>query len=92
MGVNKHASQKEGYGHFLTEEGDDEYGSFEVFYLDIDLRDEWNRESLEVTRGYQDPYTCGWYWWSCFPGCLPDGDPLGPFNTSTLAWKDARGL
>jgi hypothetical protein len=23
----------------------------------------------------------GWYWWSCFPGCLPDGDPIGPFET-----------
>lgn len=23
----------------------------------------------------------GWYWWPCFPGCLPDGDPSGPFAT-----------
>lgn len=28
-----------------------------------------------------------WYWWSCFPGCLPDSDPIGPFATecATLA-------
>lgn len=32
----------------------------------------------------------GWYWWSCFPGCLPDSDPIGPFNTSELALADAQ--
>ncbi len=32
----------------------------------------------------------GWYWWSCFPGCLPDGDPVGPFNTEDEALADAR--
>jgi hypothetical protein len=31
----------------------------------------------------------GWYWWSCLPGCLPDGDVFGPFATSYLALKDA---
>lgn len=33
----------------------------------------------------------GWYWWPCFPGCLPDGEQAGPFATSRLAWADARG-
>ena len=32
----------------------------------------------------------GWYWWSCFPGCLPDGDPVGPFATEDKALADAR--
>ena len=27
----------------------------------------------------------GWYWWSCLPGCLPDGDPIGPFATEEEA-------
>jgi len=31
-----------------------------------------------------------WYWWSCFPGCLPDGDPRGPFETEAEALADAR--
>lgn len=26
-------------------------------------------------------WTGGWFWWPCFPGCLPDGDPSGPFAT-----------
>lgn len=32
----------------------------------------------------------GWYWWPCFPGCLPDGDPCGPFDTEAEAIADAR--
>jgi hypothetical protein len=32
----------------------------------------------------------GWYWQSCFPGCLPDGDPCGPFETEAEALADAR--
>ena len=32
----------------------------------------------------------GWYWWACFPGCLPDSDPCGPFDTATAAIEDAR--
>ncbi len=32
-----------------------------------------------------------WYWWSCFPGCLPDGEPNGPFATEAEAIADAQG-
>ena len=32
----------------------------------------------------------GWYWQSCFPGCLPDSDPVGPFETEAEALADAR--
>jgi hypothetical protein len=31
----------------------------------------------------------GWYWWSCFPGCMPDSDPMGPFETEAEATADA---
>ncbi len=34
--------------------------------------------------------TGGWYWWSCSPGCLPDGEPSGPFETEEEALADAR--
>ncbi len=31
-----------------------------------------------------------WYWWACFPGCLPDtDDALGPFDTEDEAIDDA---
>lgn len=49
-------------------------GSFEVLWMD-EQDSHWPE---------------GWYWQACFPGCLPDGEPLGPFNSSTAAWKDAR--
>jgi hypothetical protein len=32
----------------------------------------------------------GWYYWPCFPGCLPDGEPTGPFDTEEAALADAR--
>ena len=31
-----------------------------------------------------------WYYWYCFPGCLPDSDPIGPFDTEEEAIEDAR--
>lgn len=32
----------------------------------------------------------GWYWWACFPGCLPDSDPFGPFATEQEAIDNAQ--
>ncbi len=40
-----------------------------------------------VARGLAKP---GWYWWPCFPGCMPDGEPMGPFDTEAEALADAR--
>jgi hypothetical protein len=31
----------------------------------------------------------GWYWWECYPGCLPESDAFGPFTTGYRALKDA---
>jgi predicted RNA-binding Zn-ribbon protein involved in translation (DUF1610 family) len=31
-----------------------------------------------------------WFWHSCFPGCLPDSEPFGPFETAAEALADAR--
>lgn len=32
----------------------------------------------------------GWYWWACFPGCMPDSEPMGPFETEAEALADAQ--
>lgn len=32
----------------------------------------------------------GWFWQSCQPGCLPDSDPMGPFDSYAEALADAR--
>ena len=42
----------------------------------------------EATSGPREP---GWYWWPCFPGCLLDGDPVGPFDSEAEAIADAQG-
>ena len=39
-----------------------------------------------------EPTQVGWYWWSCFPGCLPDGEPNGPFATEAEALADAQDV
>jgi hypothetical protein len=31
----------------------------------------------------------GWYYWHCSPGCLPDTDPIGPFDSEEEAEADA---
>ena len=79
------------YHTFVSEEGD-EYGSFEVFYKDQETCDEDNSEYSEddIEAERVELRRPGWFWWSCFPGCIPDGDPSGPFNTEEGAIKDAR--
>ena len=32
----------------------------------------------------------GWCYWTCLPGCLPDGPLHGPFATYEAARADAR--
>lgn len=33
----------------------------------------------------------GFYWWTCSPGCLPDSEASGPFDTWDEANEDAGG-
>ena len=49
----------------------------ETFYLNYQMTSE---------DGEQLPY--GWYYWFCFPGCMPDGEPVGPFETEAAAVAD----
>jgi len=32
----------------------------------------------------------GWFFWYCFPGCLPDSLPFGPYATENLAIEELR--
>lgn len=57
---------------------DDAYAlpDVEVFYAEAgDL--EW--------EGQEEPSAAGWYYWYCLPGCMPDSDPNGPFDTEQEA-------
>jgi hypothetical protein len=66
------------YHAFKDPETGGTFGSFEVFYAD-DLKSE-DGEALPA----------GFYWWACFPGCMPDGDPFGPFETEADAIAEAN--
>ena len=62
----------------------------EVFYVS-QLETIYNLDNLD----HADEYTItqpGWYWWACFPGCLPDGDPMGPFETENEATANAQSI
>lgn len=34
----------------------------------------------------------GWFWQSCFPGRLPNSDPVGPFKSYREALKNSREI
>ncbi len=48
----------------------------EVFYAD---------EGELTWEGQEEPSEAGWYYWYCFPGCLPDGEAEGPYATEAEA-------
>lgn len=74
-----------GYHQFHMEETQEPHGSFEIFWHDMN-------SSLAVTEDGTDEHEAwpsGWYWHACFPGCMPDGEPSGPFASSRQALEDA---
>jgi hypothetical protein len=74
------------YRAFKDDEGN-ESGSFETFYMTAEeIGNSW-----DSSRIGDEPPQSGWYWWACFPGCLPDGEPSGPFATEQEAIDDAQG-
>lgn len=54
----------------------------EIFYF--------NGAPDDLTNEDGEPLEAGWYYWSCFPGCLPDSEPIGPFKTEAEALADAQ--
>ncbi len=49
-----------------------------------------DREKMIDAMVEENGITGGWFWWSCFPGCIPDGPPMGPFATRDEALADAQ--
>ncbi len=43
-----------------------------------------------VTTETESTNELGWFYWACFPGCLPDGDIVGPFESYKDAMADAQ--
>ena len=65
------------YQQFTTETGE-QYGGYEVFYY---------HDSVGIDATRLGP--AGWYWHACLPGCMPDGDLSGPFQSEAEAIADA---
>lgn len=59
----------------------------EVFY--VSAKEAAQNADLEQA-GYGSCREPGFYYWHCFPGCLPDSDPQGPFETEAKAIADAQ--
>lgn len=57
------------------------HGSFETFQV---------HEGEEFDDGGDGLLDEGWYYWACFPGCMPDGNPTGPFETEAEAIADGQ--
>ena len=83
------------YHSFIDDSGQ-EYGSFEVFevnqsnVLDFAIDQFGKTYYGSVDTDLKPSEITGYYWQSCFPGCLPDSDPVGPFTTESEAFSDAR--
>lgn len=60
------------------------YGSFEVFWYDA--------EDEDIESYMENKASTGWYWWACFPGCMPDSEKVGPFASSQQAYDDANEI
>ena len=84
-----------GYHQFHADETQEEYGSFEVFFVTPEQADKLYADATAQgdwgvsTTDESDTLSAGWYWAAGFPGCLPDGDAMGPFASSQQAHEDA---
>lgn len=65
---------------------DDNFNSLEVFSSEYsEVENEFGETELDLN----DTGATGWFYWFCMPGCLPDSEPFGPFDTEHEALTDA---
>ena len=48
------------------------------------------REAMFDAMVAEEGITGGWFYWYCFPDCLPDSEAVGPFKTRDEALTAAR--
>jgi hypothetical protein len=60
----------------------------EVFYVDDDIAAFYNAEQSDDYESIE--WEVGYYYWFCFPRCLPDSLPIGPFDTEQEATAHAQ--
>jgi hypothetical protein len=57
---------------------------FETFFLSESECEKWNENSE-----FDSEYEPGYYYWFSMPGCYPDSDAFGPYETEELAYDAA---
>jgi len=68
----------------VASEGEDEVTRFQrSLAISNDLGDSPAGTIEEAAKGL-----AGFYWWTCSPGCLPDSEAVGPFETREEAEED----
>ena len=70
------------YSDPSREDDKDSLPNVETYYVDADDLDFVDEEGNQLEEG--------WYYWFCLPGCMPDSEPCGPFDTEAEALEDAR--
>lgn len=48
------------------------------------------RESMFDSMVENEGITGGWFYWFCFPGCMPESSPFGPYESHAAAVKAAQ--
>ena len=72
-------------------------GPIEVFHLvDGEMFVDGEHDALEIQPEFLE---AGWYWWTCFPGCLPDSEPpvhfipaVGCHNPTVYHFLNGAGI
>ena len=49
-----------------------------------------DRENMLGAMVAEENIESGWFYWFCFPGCLPDSAAIGPFPSHRAALKAAQ--
>lgn len=79
----------EGYHQFHDDVTQTPCGSFEIYWWNGGHMIEQEGDDDMPLDDWRDPEPAGWYWRAGFPGCLPDGEPSGPYGSSKLAHINA---
>jgi hypothetical protein len=62
----------------------------QIFNMTANEIRSYGKQSCWYDHDNKKYYAPGWYYWCCFPGCLPEGDPIGPFRSYEEARRDAE--
>ena len=57
--------------------------------LFLDYNEFLEATDTETTGNSSNEEGIAWFYWFCMPGCLPDSEPCGPFDTEKQAAEDA---